>query len=157
MLESLFNKVAAIQACNFMKKILQHRCFTVKFAKFLRTPILKNICERLLLKIKYCKCLFLIKNSISFLLKYWAMCGITQIFIYLWPLLSTISKKKPIFIWRPLKGTVMQIEKALIIDCLRVSKVCRNFPVKFSIFLKSSLLFNSFHCLFCLQKNIMAQ
>ena len=27
----------------------QHRCFTVKFAKFLRTTILKNICKRLLL------------------------------------------------------------------------------------------------------------
>ena len=30
----------------FIKKRLQHRCFLVKFAKFLRTPILKNICER---------------------------------------------------------------------------------------------------------------
>ena len=30
---------------------LQHRCFTVKFVKFLRTPILKNIYERLLLPI----------------------------------------------------------------------------------------------------------
>ena len=29
----------------------QHRCFPVNLAKFLRTPILKNICERLLLKI----------------------------------------------------------------------------------------------------------
>ena len=26
---------------------LQHRCFPVKFAKFLRTSILKNVCERL--------------------------------------------------------------------------------------------------------------
>ena len=34
---------------NFIKNRLQHRCFPVKFAKFLRTPILKNICERLLL------------------------------------------------------------------------------------------------------------
>ena len=25
-------------ACNFFKKRLQHRCFPVKFAKFLRTP-----------------------------------------------------------------------------------------------------------------------
>ena len=32
---------------NFIKKRLQHRCFTV--AKFLRTPILKNIYVRLLL------------------------------------------------------------------------------------------------------------
>ena len=28
---------------------LQHTCFPVNIAKFLRTPILKNICERLLL------------------------------------------------------------------------------------------------------------
>ena len=34
---------------NFFKKRLQHRCFPVKIAKVLRTPILKNICERLLL------------------------------------------------------------------------------------------------------------
>ena len=29
-------------ACNFIKKRLQHRCFTVNFHKFLRTPILKK-------------------------------------------------------------------------------------------------------------------
>ena len=28
----------------------QHRCFPVNVAKFLRIPILENICERLLLK-----------------------------------------------------------------------------------------------------------
>ena len=37
------------KTCNFIKKIIQHRCFPGKFAKFLRTPILKNIGERLLL------------------------------------------------------------------------------------------------------------
>ena len=47
-LKTLFNKVVALQACNFIKK-RQRRCFPVKFAKFLRTPILKNICEGLLL------------------------------------------------------------------------------------------------------------
>ena len=46
MLESLFNKVAGLRACNFIKKRLQHRCFPVKFANLLRTLILKNICER---------------------------------------------------------------------------------------------------------------
>ena len=40
-------------AWNFIKKRLQHRYFPVKFAKFLRTPILKSICERLLLHLKY--------------------------------------------------------------------------------------------------------
>ena len=37
-LESLFNKIAGLEACNFIKKTLQHRCFPVKLAKFLRTP-----------------------------------------------------------------------------------------------------------------------
>ena len=32
MLESLFNRVAG-QACNFIKKRLQHRCFPVNIAK----------------------------------------------------------------------------------------------------------------------------
>ena len=47
-LGSLFNKVPCLQACNSFKNRLQHRCFLVKFTKFLRTHILKNICERLL-------------------------------------------------------------------------------------------------------------
>ena len=33
-----------LQACNFMKRRLQCRCFLVNIAKFLRTSILKNIC-----------------------------------------------------------------------------------------------------------------
>ena len=52
----------------------------------------------------------------------------------------------------------MQIEKALIIDRLRVSKVSCIFRIptthkfcsKFAIFLKSSLPFNSFYCPFYL-------
>ena len=39
-LESLFNKVAGLQACNFITNRLQHRCFPVKFTKFLRTLFL---------------------------------------------------------------------------------------------------------------------
>ena len=42
MLVSLFNKVAGSQAHKFIRKRLQHRCFHVKLAKFLRTPFLKN-------------------------------------------------------------------------------------------------------------------
>ena len=41
------------KSCNFIKKRLQHRCFLVNIAKFLRTPILKNICERLLLNFSH--------------------------------------------------------------------------------------------------------
>ena len=46
-LESLFNKVKGLQACNFIKKRLQHRCFSVNIAKFLRASILKNIATSL--------------------------------------------------------------------------------------------------------------
>ena len=49
--ESFLNKVAGLQDWNFIKKRLQHKCFPVKFAKFLRAPILKNIHKWLLLSI----------------------------------------------------------------------------------------------------------
>ena len=35
MLEFLYNEVAGLQVCNFIKKRLQNRCFSVKFAKSL--------------------------------------------------------------------------------------------------------------------------
>ena len=38
-----------LQACKFIEKRLQHWCFPLHVRKFLRTPILKNIGERLLL------------------------------------------------------------------------------------------------------------
>ena len=44
--EFLFNEIASLQGCNFIKKKLHHRCFRVKFEKFLRTLILKNIYKR---------------------------------------------------------------------------------------------------------------
>ena len=50
-LESLLNKVTGPQACNFTKKRLQHSCFPVNLAKFLRTPILKSVlCNKILLE-----------------------------------------------------------------------------------------------------------
>ena len=49
LLESLFHNVPGVQTSSFIKKILLHWCFPMKFAKFLRTPILKKVCERLLL------------------------------------------------------------------------------------------------------------
>ena len=49
MLEFLFNKVAGVKACNFIKKRLHYTCFLVNFAKFLGAPTL-NICEQLLLR-----------------------------------------------------------------------------------------------------------
>ena len=48
-LESVFNKVAGLRACNFITKKLQQRCFPVKFAKFVRTPFLTEHLRWLLL------------------------------------------------------------------------------------------------------------
>ena len=53
-LGSLFNIVVGLQAFNFIIKRLQHKCFPVNIAKLLRTPVLKNICEQLLLSSKFC-------------------------------------------------------------------------------------------------------
>ena len=39
-LESLFNKVAGLQSCNFIKKRPQHMCFPMNIAKFLKTSFL---------------------------------------------------------------------------------------------------------------------
>ena len=45
----LFNKVACLKPATLLKRRLWHRCFPVNFAKFLRTPFLKNTSGRLLL------------------------------------------------------------------------------------------------------------
>ena len=36
MLEFLFNKIASLQGCNFIKKKLRQRCFKVKFCEIFR-------------------------------------------------------------------------------------------------------------------------
>ena len=51
--QSLFDKAAGLQTCNFIKKRLQYRCFLVNFVKFLGTPTLKTIYKQLLLHLKY--------------------------------------------------------------------------------------------------------
>ena len=48
--EPLSNKFAGLQACNLIEKRLQHRCFPVDIEDFLRTPIMRNICEQFLLQ-----------------------------------------------------------------------------------------------------------
>ena len=40
MLESLYNKVTGMKACNFIKKRFQHMCFPVNITKFLRRVFL---------------------------------------------------------------------------------------------------------------------
>ena len=43
--------VAGLKDYNLIIKRIQHRYFSVKLAEFLRTPVLKNICKRLLLNL----------------------------------------------------------------------------------------------------------
>ena len=44
-----FNEVAGLRPATLLKKRLWRRCFPVNFAKFLRTPFLRNTSGRLLL------------------------------------------------------------------------------------------------------------
>ena len=46
MFDSLFNQVSGLQISNFIKKRFQHKCFSMNITKFLKTLILKKICER---------------------------------------------------------------------------------------------------------------
>ena len=46
---SHFSAMSGLQVCNFIKKRFQHRCFPVKFAKFLRTPFFTEYLRWLLL------------------------------------------------------------------------------------------------------------
>ena len=45
-----FNKAAGLNTCNVIKNWLQHRCFPVKFVKFLRTPFFAELFRWLPLK-----------------------------------------------------------------------------------------------------------
>ena len=51
MLELLFTKFTSHQACNFIKKRLQHRCFPVKFLKVLRARYFTEHLQWLILDI----------------------------------------------------------------------------------------------------------
>ena len=48
---SFFNKVVGLRPAILLNKRVWHRCFPVKFVKFLRTPFLQNTSRRLLLTI----------------------------------------------------------------------------------------------------------
>ena len=60
-----FNKVAGHQACNFIKKRLQHRHFLANIGKFIRRPILKNISEWLHCWKVFCEKVFQIRSELS--------------------------------------------------------------------------------------------
>ena len=60
------NEFAGLRPATLLKRRLQHRCFAVNIAKLLRTPILKNICERLFLYFRIVK-----KKNLFWKMKKW--------------------------------------------------------------------------------------
>ena len=46
-----FDRFAGLNECNFIKKRLQHKCFSGKLVKFLRTPVFKEHLQWLFLGI----------------------------------------------------------------------------------------------------------
>ena len=60
------NEVAGLRPATLLKRRLQHRYFPVNIAKLLRTPILKNICERLFLYFRIVK-----KKNLFWKMKKW--------------------------------------------------------------------------------------
>ena len=57
-LESILNKGSGLKACSFIKKRFYHRCFPVKFAKFLTTFFLEHLRWLVLIV----ECTFFIRN-----------------------------------------------------------------------------------------------
>ena len=68
--EVSFYKFADLPDCNLIKKRLQHTCFPVNIAKFLKTFILKRTCERLLLKQLFYKALVSSCFCIGYFIKF---------------------------------------------------------------------------------------
>ena len=87
-----FNKVACHQACNFVKKRLQHRYFLANIRKFIRRPILKNISKRLHCWKVFCENVFQIRSELSkrnyWWLAVWKVAQISQDWIKMLPIIK---------------------------------------------------------------------
>ena len=110
------------QAWNVIKKRLQHRCFSVNFAKFLTTTILKNISERLLLFIEHLQWLLLLK------------------------LFTLLSLFCTLFCWKLNAACVTWSSKWFVTHCCRQLSACLFWSMKawysnFQIQLKISWMF----------------
>ena len=85
---------------HFIKKRLQHKCFPVIIGKFLRAPILKNICERLLLAV-----LTTLNNSYGFLYPFCQNIVLLRIVILI---------AHQLFGWRGQRGFVGSVGQSLV-------------------------------------------
>ena len=65
-LDSLCSKVASLEACKFINKRLQHKCFPMNIANFLRTAFFMEHLWQLLFKVMFETCQnFTMKNKTS--------------------------------------------------------------------------------------------
>ena len=118
-----------LQACKFIEKRLEHWCFPLHVRKFLRTPILKNISERLLLTIL-----------------------LVQQFIYFRMSIHNY-KEKLIFRWRKCSSKLdYAIERHVFKDCVKIVKICM---VKFNASILDRLK-TMFFCKYKVYTNIMS-
>ena len=87
-----FNKVADHQACNFIKKKLQHRHFLANIEKFIRRPTLKNSTIQLHCWKLFCENLFQIRSELSkrnyWWLAVWKVAQISQDWIKMLPIIK---------------------------------------------------------------------
>ena len=60
-----FKKVAGHQACNFIKKRLQHRYYLANIKNFIRRPILRNISKQLHCWKVFCDNFFQIRSELA--------------------------------------------------------------------------------------------
>ena len=85
-----------LQACKFIEKRLQHWCFPLHVRKFLRTPILRNISERLLLIILFSAIYLFSDVSFNYkekLIFRWRKCSLKLDYAIEWRMfLKTMSK-----------------------------------------------------------------
>ena len=82
LLDSLFNKVGCLHACNYIKKRLQHKCSTENIEKILRTAFFIKQLRWLLLKPHRKFLVLVLSNSGCFSLLFWLETDYQKKFTY---------------------------------------------------------------------------
>ena len=94
---SIFNKVEGHQACNFIKKRLQHRYSLASIVKFIRRPILKNISKRLHCWKVFYENVFQVRSELSkrnyWWLAVWKFAQISQDWIKMLPIIKCYVRR----------------------------------------------------------------
>ena len=140
--------VEGLQARYFIKKRLQHRCFPVNIAKFLRTPILKNICEWLLLIILWSpswksisdKCL---SSQQAFVLSWWGRLKdalkTSFVFVFRRRLQNVLIKKNMFALALRLQKTSSRVKINIFVLKIRLQDVFKMFSRRLQDVLRKRL------------------